>query len=81
MAELLCGTEQIQRPKYSGFIVEINKYIINKCEYTDILHKQQLLPNKGLFNCIFIEKFGVLKVLLLKIQIFWDFVLCCLENE
>jgi hypothetical protein len=51
--------------KDSGFIVEINKYI-NK--YTDIfinsvevLHRHQLLPNKGLFNCILIEIFEVLK--------------------
>jgi len=76
---MMHGTMNIKF-KDAGFIVEINKYI-NK--YTDIfinsvevLHRHQLLPNKELFNCILIEIFEVLKALLIKIQIFWDFDLC-----
>ena len=42
-------------------------FFINSVE---ILQRQQLLPTKGLFNCIFIEKFAVLKALLPKFQIF-----------
>jgi hypothetical protein len=75
----MLGTMNIKF-KDSGFIVEINKYV-NK--YTNIFinsvevsQRQQLLPNKGLFNCILIEIFEVLKALLMKIQISWDYDLC-----